>query len=137
MQITTLAKQIVAGASGLGAIAVLALTWQQLNWPWFASAADVEDLSGRFEIHSAQVEAQIDARAEIVQKQIDTLFSAVTVLTLTNLYNEEERLQDKIDDLAEQSRRDPSNAALRLLLRTRERELKDVHRKIDAMNKGG
>ena len=137
MQVTTLWKKITAGAGGLGAIAVLALTWQQLGWPWFASADDVMDLEGRFQIHSAQVEAQIDARAKMVQTQIEKLDERIDGMDRLNLYRERDRVEDKIDELEDRAEVEPHNASLKELIRYRYRERDEIDRQIDELNNGG
>ena len=115
MQVTTLAKRVIAGAGGVGIICGAVLSWQQLGWVTVALSSDIDS----------------------VEMQIQHLVKRIDGMDRLNLYRERDRVEDKIDELEDRAKAEPHNASLRELIRYRYRERDEIDRQIDALNKGG
>ena len=111
MQIPTLWKRITAGATGLGAILGAVLLWTQLDWGRPAWSSDIE---------------RIDSR-------LDKIVEAVETITLVDLRQRREFVEDRIDELQHRLAADPGNRALQELVKLRNRELENIDRQIDGL----
>lgn len=111
MQLSTLWKRTIAGATGLSAIIGVPLLWHQVGWPTPAWSSDIK---------------RIDSR-------IDKIVEAVQTITLVDLRDKREFVEDRIDELEGRLALDPDNGALKELVKLRYRERDEIDRQIDGL----
>lgn len=115
----TIWKRVGAAVGGLTAVLGLIIAWRTAELPRLAWADDLVKMETNFSAIIKRLEERIDKN------------------DLTLLYRERDRVENKIDTLEQRYARNPDNAALRELIRDRERERDGIDRQIDALTRFG